>query len=350
MIMDKDRTVLFLLALLALVAVGFVLKVAQPVIMPLVIAWLITFIVSPVITVMTNRKIPLPIAILVVIVLLLGIGYMGVVFLQGRVLSIISEFPKYEQRMTMLVEEFSARVDLKFNPLVDYDWAHMLRTLLLNLSGSLFSILSNLVLIIIFLVFLLLGKPYSKYKIKRALSDEQAERITHIVSSISSEIGRYLSVQVLISFATGCLIWASLSIIKIDFPMTWGALAFFLNFIPTIGSIIASVPPILLALVQYYPAIWPFVVTLLAVAAIQMTIGNFIAPKVLGDRLNLSPVVVLLSLLFWGWLWGIVGALLAVPIASAIKIICENIEELRPISYMMGSGRRYWKESNDLGD
>lgn len=346
MIMDKEKTILFLLALLALVAVGFVVKVAQPVVVPLVIAWLLTFVVSPIVTAMTNRKIPLPIAILVVIIILLGIGYMGVVFLQGRVLSIMGEFPKYEQRMTMLVEEFSARVDLKYNPLVDYDWAHTLRTLLLSLSGSIFSILSNLVLIIIFLVFLLLGKPYSKYKIKRALSDEQAERITRIVSSISSEISRYLSVQVLISLATGFLVWGSLSIIKIDFPMTWGALAFILNFIPTVGSIIASVPPILLALVQYYPTIWPFVATLLAVTAIQMTIGNFIAPKVLGDRLNLSPVVVLLSLLFWGWLWGIVGALLAVPIASAIKIFCENIEQLRPISFMMGSGRRYWKESN----
>jgi len=74
---------------------------------------------------------------------------------------------------------------------------------------------------------------------------------------------------------------------------------------------------------------------------IQMTIGNVIAPKVMGDKLNLSPVVILLSLVFWGWLWGPIGALLSVPIASAIKIFCANIEPLRPISIMMGSGRRY---------
>ncbi|MCK9229733.1 MAG: AI-2E family transporter [Syntrophales bacterium] len=350
MIMDQEKKIFFLLALLVLVAVGFVLKVAQQVVVPLVIAWLLTFVVNPVVEAMTKRKIPLPIAILVVIILLLGIGYMGVVFLQGRVVSIISAFPKYEQRMAMLVNEFSSRMDLKYNPLVDYDWARTIRNLLLSLSGSLFSILSNLLQIIVFLVFLLLGKPYSKHKIKRALSDEQAERITRIVTLISSGIGRYLSAQVLISFATGFFVWGALSIIRIDFPMTWGALAFFLNFIPYIGSIVASIPPIILAVVQYYPAIWPFVVTLLAVTSIQMTIGNFIAPKVFGDRLNLSPVVVLLSLLFWGWLWGIVGALLAIPIASAIKITCENIEQLRPISYMMGSGHRYWKESNDANE
>ena len=344
--MDKDKLMLFFLALLALVAVGFVLKVAQPVILPLVIAWLLTFVLGPVVKGMTRYRIPLPIAILFVIILLFGIGYMGVVFLQGRVFSIMAEFPKYEQRFGQLAEEMTALLHIKYNPLADFDWARTIRDLLVKLSGSVFSILSNLVLIIIFLIFLLLGKPYAQFKIGRALSDTQADRITRIVSSISSEISRYLSVQVLISLVSGFLIWMVLSILRVDFALTWGALAFFMNFIPTIGSIIASIPPILLALVQYYPNIWPAVMALILVTSIQMTIGNIIAPKVFGDRLNLSPVVILLSLLFWGWLWGIVGALLAVPIASAMKIVCENIDELRPISVMMGPGKRYWEESN----
>jgi predicted PurR-regulated permease PerM len=126
--------------------------------------------------------------------------------------------------------------------------------------------------------------------------------------------------------------------------VTWGALAFFLNFIPTVGSIVASIPPILLALVQFYPSLWPGVVTLLSMMTIQLGMGNALAPKVMGDQLNLSPVVVLLSLLFWGWLWGIVGALLSIPIAAAIKIVCENIETLHPISVMMGSGKTYRRE------
>jgi predicted PurR-regulated permease PerM len=130
----------------------------------------------------------------------------------------------------------------------------------------------------------------------------------------------------------------------VDFPVTWGALAFFLNFIPTVGSIVASIPPILLALVQFYPSIWPGVVTLIAVVTIQLGMGNALAPKIMGDQLNLSPVVVLLSLLFWGWLWGVVGALISIPIAAAIKIVCENIETLHPISVMMGSGKTYQRE------
>jgi predicted PurR-regulated permease PerM len=138
-------------------------------------------------------------------------------------------------------------------------------------------------------------------------------------------------------------------LIGVDFAVTWGALAFFLNFIPTVGSMIASIPPILVALVQF-DTFWPAVVTALALLTIQMVIGNGITPKVMGDQLNLSPVVVLISLVFWGWLWGIVGALLSTPIASAIKIVCENIDALKPISILMGSGKPYLKEHRKKED
>jgi predicted PurR-regulated permease PerM len=110
---------------------------------------------------------------------------------------------------------------------------------------------------------------------------------------------------------------------------------------------VGSIPPIVLALVQFYPSIWPGVITLFTLLTIQLGMGNALAPKLMGDQLNLSPVVVLLSLLFWGWLWGIVGALLSIPIAAAIKIVCENIQTLHPISVMMGSGKTFQREFKD---
>ena len=187
-----------------------------------------------------------------------------------------------------------------------------------------------------------------------ALDVGQAKRVDSIVSAIAGQISRYLYLQFLISFATGFCVWLALTIIKVDFAVTWGALAFILNFIPTIGSIVASIPPILLALVQYYDPNsdvnwWPAIATAVSLLTIQMVIGNGIAPKVMGDNLNLSPVVVLLSLIFWWWLWGPIGALLSIPIASAIKIVCENIEPLRPISIMMGSGKAYRHEFETAG-
>ena len=196
----------------------------------------------------------------------------------------------------------------------------------------------------VFLFFILLGKPYFKYKIRKSFSKGDAEQLSRITNSITGQIRRYLSFQFLISFATGLCVWFSLLLIGVDFPVTWGALAFFLNFIPTIGSIVSSIPPIILAIVQFQPELLPAAITAISVISIQLIIGNGIAPKVLGDQLNLSPVVVLLSLLFWGWLWGIAGALMSVPIAATIKIVCENIPTLHPIAVMMGSGVGYWRE------
>lgn len=343
--MNKDKLTLFFLALIALIAVGFVLRLARPVVLPLVVAWLLTFIFGPVVNFMTSRKVPLPVTIMLIMILLCGIVFAGAIFLHGRLENIVTEYPKYEERFSRLGQEMRAMIPVPYASLLEFNWTSALRGILVKISGSLFSILSNLILVMIFMVFLLSGKPYVKLKMKRALSDQRADQLNRIIGSISSEISRYLSVLMLISLGTGILVWLALFIIGIDFPVTWGALAFFLNFIPTLGSIVASIPPILLAFVQYYPSLWPGVVTLMAVAAIQMIVGNLITPKILGERLHLSPVVILVSLLFWGWLWGIIGAILAVPIASAIKIICENIDELKPISIMMGSGRRLWQES-----
>ena len=154
------------------------------------------------------------------------------------------------------------------------------------------------------------------------------------------QVSRYLLLQFVISLATGVCVWLALWAIGVEFAPTWGVLAFVLNFIPTIGSIIASIPPILIALVQSAPhSYWQAVVTAIALLAIQMTIGNVISPRVMGDHLNLSPVAVLVSLLFWSWLWGPAGALLSVPITAAIKIVCDNIAPLAPIGVLLGSGR-----------
>ena len=275
--------------------------------------------------------------------------YLSAVFLNARILAFAAEYPKYQQQFVEIVSDIGEKTNLPYNPLAEVNWGRTVGSWLMTLSGSLLSILSNLTMIIIFLVFMLIGHPYFPHKVKKALSGPNADRFIHIGSSISSQITRYLSVQFMISFATGVLVWVALSLIGVDFPATWGAFAFFLNFIPTIGSIIATVPPIILALVQFYPNIIPGIITFISLLGIQMVLGNGVAPKVLGDRLNLSPVVILVSLLFWGWLWGPIGALLSVLITSAIKIICENIEELRPISVMMGLGRVYLREFEESG-
>jgi AI-2 transport protein TqsA len=341
---DRGKITFIFLGILVLVAVGVVLKSAQSVILPLIIAWLLSYLIGPAINFMTSRKIPATLAVAIILILLLGIFYLSFTFLYSRVSAFATAYPRYHTRLTELAALLTSKWNLDFDPLAGINWGQNISRGLVSLSGSIFAFISQLVLVVIFLFFILLGKPFFRYKILKSFSAENADQISQITFSITAQIRRYLSLQFLISFTTGILVWLALQIIGVDFPVTWGALAFFLNFIPTVGSIVASIPPIVLALVQFYPSPWPGVITLIAVVTIQMGMGNALAPKVMGDQLNLSPVVVLLSLLFWGWLWGVVGALISIPIAAAIKIVCENIETLHPISVMMGSGKTYQRE------
>lgn len=339
-----ERLIALLLAIITVVAVGFVMKAAQSVILPLVLAWLLYFIFAPVVRMLTRRKIPTPLSTAFVLALFIGVCFAGAMFINGRIMNFIAAYPRYQVRFDELLQTLVQTFDVPRSVFGQVDLGSIVGRYVLSLSGFFVSFVSNLVLVAIFLVFLLLGSPYFGVKIRLSFSERNARKVLHVMNSIALQIGRYLTLQTLISLATGFLVWFALDRIGVDFPVTWGALAFVLNFIPTIGSVIASIPPILLALVQFQPDFGPVVVTAIALLVIQQTMGNIVAPKVMGDQLNLSPVVIMASLLFWGWLWGPTGAILSVPIASSIKIICDNVEKLRVIGIMMESSKSCEKQ------
>jgi predicted PurR-regulated permease PerM len=344
--MQNQRVLILLIGVIALVAVGFVLKTAQSVILPLVIAWFLSYLLAPLVNFLARRRVPTEASVAVVLVLLLGFFYLAGLFVYSRAIAFTDEYPKYAEQFNQIAATFTERFTLpswiSFNTI---DWEQKAGEWVVSLPGSFVSVFNNLVLVLIFLVFMLLGKPYFKNKIQRAFPDAQGEKLNGVTASITYQISRYLSIKLLISAITGLLVWLALKLLDVDFPITWGVLTFLLNFIPKIGSIVATIPPVLLAFVQFYPNLWTTVVVLIALTCIQQVMGNLIEPKIMGDNLNLSPVVILISLIFWGWLWGITGALLSVPIASAIKIVCENIEMLKPVSVLMGSGKQFSKYS-----
>ena len=337
--------IIALLSVLVMTAMCFVLREAQQVILPLIIAWLLSYILGPVVTFMTRRRVPAGLAVTLVLLLLMGVGYLGGLFVIARIQVFWIAFPAYQDRVMTLLREMTETWDLPFDPLVGIDWGGKLTVWMAGAGRWAITFTMQLTMVIIYLVFLLLGKPFFNAKLRAAYQESQANRIANVLGAISSQIGAYLSLQVLISAATGVCVWLGLTWIGVDFAVTWGVLAFLLNFIPTLGSVVASIPPLLITFVQF-ESLWPLLGVGLLLLTIQMTIGNFISPKLLGERLNLSPVVVLLSLVFWGWLLGIVGALLSVPIASTIKIVCENFKPLRPISIMMGSGRMHQRQKS----
>jgi predicted PurR-regulated permease PerM len=344
-----------LLSVLVVFAVAAAFKVAHTVVIPLMIAWLLSYICGPVVNYLVHKKVPLGLAVFAVLLLVLFVCYLGGVFLGGRVSDVLAQSPRYVNQLNNIYQDVVSGLDVPEDFLADINWARQLGPKLAALSGAVAVFMGNflgkLILVLIFLVFMLLGKPYFKYKMAAAFPPDRATQFTEMIASISKQIGQYLVVKVAISGTTGVMVWLALTLLKVEFALTWGALAFFLNFIPSIGSILASIPPIMLAIVQYYPATpeagsWMLIpiLTTVILLLIQMTMGNVIEPKIMGDSLNLSPVVILLSLIFFGWMWGMTGALLSVPIAAAIKIVCENIDALKPISILMGSGKQFMKD------
>ena len=217
------------------------------------------------------------------------------------------------------------------------DWLGLLKENARNISSLIIALSTKFVLTFVFLMFMLVEAPFLDDKVNKAFG-RNSDRVRKILKSISEQVSQYLGTLALISFATGVCAWIVLVILDVKLAAGWGVLTFLLNFIPTVGSIIATIPPVVMAIIQFSPGLFKPVLVLALLTIIQVTIGNIITPKVVGDRLGVSPLMILLSLLLWGMIWGIPGALLSTPIISIIKIVCENIPVLHPIAVLIGSG------------
>ena len=344
------RGLLFLTGFIALILAGTVLKFAQSVFLPLIFAWILSQVMMPMVRFMQRHKIPHFLTITLCVVLLMFSLYWIGMFISGRAAAFALQIPAYQLKLTQIMKDVVIRLSEHFTSISVADINQQISIHLSRLTGQLMQIfsglagiitglISNIVMIVIMMAFILSGQKYSARKINNAFSTENASRFSVIIGSISTNLSHYLIMQTLISLITGILVWITCSLLGIANASTWGMLAFLLNYIPTIGSILAGIPPVILALVQFYPNIWPAVGAAVGILLINQGLGNIVTPKVMGDKLDLSPVVILLSLLFWGWLWGITGAFLSVIIAASIKIICEQIAPLHPIAVFMSSGK-----------
>ena len=171
----------------------------------------------------------------------------------------------------------------------------------------------------------------------------EKEGIGTIFQNVNRDIRKYVVIKGSASFATGILSYMVLFIVGVDFAALWGMLIFLLNFIPTIGSILAVIPPILLSLVQF-EGLAKFLIVLSSLISIQVLIGNVLEPRLAGRSLNLSPLVILLSLVFWGKIWGIVGMFLCVPLTVMLNIVLANFDATRSIAIMLSANGKIVKE------
>lgn len=330
------------LGILALFACVVAFGALRSILMPLAFAWVLAAMLAPLVRTMVSWRIPHAIAVAVSLVILLLVFFEAGTLVNELVSSFVARYGSYSAKITALLKFFYAKLPPRaVEVLTAFDWQTRAGRIVMSLSSQIISLSSKAVLVLIFTAFMLAEQRDFGHKLATAFPNPVATRISRVIGGITRQVSRYLLLQFLVSAATGLCVWIALWAIGVEFSLTWGVLAFVLNFIPTIGSIVASIPPVVIALAQYAPdSYWPAVATLVALLAIQMTIGNVISPRLMGDHLNLSPVAVLVSLLFWAWLWGPGGALLSVPFTAAVKIVCDSIQPLSPIGVLLGAGPR----------
>ena len=328
-----------LLTAAAFVVVVAGVKMAETLLVPFFLSVFIALIFSPLLSWLKVKKVPGGLSICLITGCVVLISWLIGVLVGSSVGDFRKNLPGYEyrlQEMSAVLLHWLSNFGLTFN-------AGQMREsfnpgAIMQIAGntltSFGSVLTNTFMILLTVIFILAEEVGFSEKLQLARSSNKLanDGLTHFLDSVHS----YLGIKSLLSLLTGGLVTIILWQLGVDYPVVWGLIAFLLNFIPTVGPIIAAIPPILLALIQLGPLTAGLVAA--SYLAINVLIGNVLEPRLIGRSLNLSPLVVFLSLVFWGWILGPVGMLLSVPLTIMIKIALENDQNTRWIGLMLGAG------------
>ena len=210
-----------------------------------------------------------------------------------------------------------------------------IQNVLVNIYGVFTTLMSSAVLISLYVVFLFVEQHYFSQKMDALFPQtENRKLVNNIIYHIMKDTQTYLGIKTLLSIGTATASWLIMKWVGLDFAEFWALLIFFLNYIPNIGAIVATAFPAVLALIQFQ-SWWPFWEVTSGIVAVQFIVGNFIEPRLLGKSLNLSPLVILFALGFWGSIWGILGMFLSVPITVMMMIVCAHFESTMPIAILL---------------
>jgi AI-2 transport protein TqsA len=330
----------FLLVMACTVVVVAGLRAAAPVLIPFSLALFIAVLSLPIMFWLKRRGVPSGLAIFLSV--LADLAVIGVlVFL---VMQSVADFQDrggiYAARLQNLFRAWIDALQERGIPAGEYVSTELISaSAMMELAGGTLSriaaFLSSTFLVILILVFMLAEASVFPAKFRAALQASEgggvgADRFSKIVD----EVLGYLAIKTLVSLATGLTIGLFAWLMGLDFPVLLGLIGFALNYVPTIGSILAAFPALILSLIQF-GGFAPLAFVAVGYLGINIVFGNFLEPHLLGRRLGLSTLVVILSLLFWAWVWGPVGALLAVPLTMILKIMLENTKDLRWVALLL---------------
>ena len=324
----------------AVVVVLAGVKAAQSLMIPFLLALFLAIICFPVVAWLTSRKVPIGVAVLAVVVVLLA-AFSGFGAIVGGSVDEFTAFATQNQaRFDGLIQSASTWFEAHDIDPASLDLLNMLQPgKLINLLGgvlkNLAGVLSNFFLILLTMIFMLLEAASLPVKIRAAVGKGRfdIDNVHHAIVQVQ----RYLGLKTITSLTTGLLVGFWTAILGLDFAVVWGLLAFLLNYIPSIGSIVAAIPAVLLGLVQ--GGLGYAILIAVGYVVTNIGIGNFVEPWLMGRTLGLSTLVVFLSLVFWGWMWGSIGMLLSVPLTMISKILFENTDDLQWIAVMLDNRR-----------
>ena len=335
------RIMTFMAALISVTLIGYLLMTGRGLLLP----WVIALFIWNLLNTLNNsiQRIPwfgkyLPVSLSMLLSLLVVIGFMWelVHIVTDNVNEVISASARYQASFKHLIGQLNQRVVAKLISNLDRFVDDLnIQKILLNVYGGFTTVASSAFLITIYVVFLFVEQAIFSTKLKLLVpSQKHRNVINNLMTRTLRDIQTYLGLKTLMGLMTAMASWGIMTWIGLDFAEFWALLIFFLNYIPNIGSIIATLFPALLALIQFQSWL-PFVAMTSGLVSVQFIIGTLIEPRYLGRSLNLSPLVILFALGLWGVIWGVVGMFLSVPITVMMMIVLAHFPATRPIAIML---------------
>ena len=335
--MDTAKKIyIFLIVITAVIVCIY----AQSIIIPFILAILFWFLIRVIKKVLYRVKfvktMPKWTVTLFSSIMLLGFLVLAVTMISKNIQVLSKTLPVYEANVTKIANSINERFDIDLvNLLGDFAKDMNFGSILSSIFSTLTGLFGNAFTVLLYLVFILLEEPIFPKKLEAMYPDkEQFDQVNTLVNKIDHSIGNYIALKTLTSLLTGFLSYFALLFIGIDAPLFWAFLIFVLNFIPTIGSLIATIFPAMFAILQF-GEFSPGFLVLAIVGAVQLIVGNLIEPRLMGNTLNISPLVVFLTLATWGVMWGITGMLLSVPITVILIIIMAEFPGTKPFAILL---------------
>lgn len=330
------------LLLVMTMLVGWLLYVGSSVLIPLVIASVLWFVIDTMARVFQNGfgrfHLPRLPAMLLSLLVVLLFGIMTFDMVASNVALLTQDSALYQERIEGKLNQLAHIVSPDMTISLDsFGKLFNLQELVRWAANMIRGFFGIAVLVFIYIIFLASEQRNLPAKLLALFPDKRNHaQALALLQRISQNIRTYLGIKTLVSVLTGLLSYLTLTLFGVDFPAFWGFLIFLLNYIPNIGSLLGVIFPAVLTLVQF-ESFWPFVWVSLSLTSIQFAIGNLLEPYLMGDKLNLSGLVIILSLAVWGSLWGITGMILSVPIMVILMIILGSYEQTRPLAILMSS-------------